>query len=123
MSRDNNQPLGVMERAYLECAIWADAESSGISCGATASSKAEQQATEDCDAFWSLAREEGLEPVLLEQLSLEEIGHNFYLDRQGHGAGFWDRNLGADGDKLSKLAKSFGEVYLSGDEGTLEDIS
>lgn len=48
-------------------------------------------------------------------------GHDFWLTRNGHGAGFWDRTpLDADGlgDALTKLAKGFGESDLYwGDDG------
>lgn len=56
----------------------------------------------------------------------EYAGHDFWLTRNGHGAGFWDRGLGEVGDALSafcgwearNLENSFGEVdaYL-GDDG------
>jgi hypothetical protein len=39
-------------------------------------------------------------------------GHDFWLTRNGHGAGFWDRDLGKIGDKLSSNAKLLGERYL-----------
>lgn len=57
---------------------------------------------------------------LLEQsgLSDEQIGHDFWLTRCGHGAGFWDRGLGDIGDKLSDAARVYGDVYLYiGDDG------
>jgi hypothetical protein len=41
----------------------------------------------------------------------ESIGHNFWLNRNGHGAGFWDGDY-EQGDKLSDIAHSFGEVYI-----------
>jgi hypothetical protein len=45
-------------------------------------------------------------------------GHDFWLTRNGHGAGFWDRGLGDLGERLSKAAKVYGEVYLyPGDDG------
>lgn len=50
-------------------------------------------------------------------------GHDFWLTRNGHGAGFWDRtelDKGGIGDKLTELAKSFGEVYpYVGDDGQI----
>jgi hypothetical protein len=44
-------------------------------------------------------------------------GHDFWLTRNGHGAGFWDRGLGRYGDRLTAAAKAFGEVdvYLDDD--------
>lgn len=45
-------------------------------------------------------------------------GHDFWLTRNGHGCGFWDRDLGEIGDKLTEAAKKFGEVNLYvGDDG------
>lgn len=50
-------------------------------------------------------------------------GHDFWLTRNGHGAGFWDRSaLDADGlgDKLTEVAKGFGESDLyRGDDGAI----
>lgn len=49
--------------------------------------------------------------------------HDFWLTRNGHGAGFWDRTeLDADelGDRLTVLAKEFGAVDLyQGDDRLL----
>lgn len=33
----------------------------------------------------------------------EQAGHDLWLTRNGHGAGFWDRGLGVVGEKLSEL--------------------
>ena len=50
----------------------------------------------------------------------EQIGHDFWLNRNGHGAGFWDKGLGAVGDKLSHACKAFGGVDLYvGDDGMI----
>lgn len=42
------------------------------------------------------------------------MGHDFWLTRNGHGAGFWDRGLGKVGDAMSEAAKTFGskDCYL-----------
>lgn len=39
-------------------------------------------------------------------------GHDFWLTRNGHGAGFWDRGMGALGDALTVAAKGYGGVDL-----------
>ena len=50
----------------------------------------------------------------------EVAGHDFWLTRNGHGAGFWDRGIGETGDKLTEASKGFGEVNLYvGDDGKL----
>lgn len=51
------------------------------------------------------------------------VGHDLWLTQNGHGAGFWDGDYEDPpglGDKLSRIAKSLGEVYLYvGDDGKL----
>lgn len=47
-------------------------------------------------------------------------GHDFWLSRNGHGAGFWDRGLGALGDKLTKAAAVYkGQDLYVGDDRKL----
>lgn len=47
-------------------------------------------------------------------------GHDFWLTRNHHGAGFWDRDLGMPGDELTRAAHQYGEVSLyCGDDGLL----
>lgn len=45
-------------------------------------------------------------------------GHDFWLTRNRHGAGFWDRGLGDLGERLSAAARVYGSVDLyPGDDG------
>lgn len=47
-------------------------------------------------------------------------GHDFYLTRNRHGVGFWDRGMGHLGDTLTEVAHTYGEASLYvGDEGKL----
>jgi hypothetical protein len=47
-------------------------------------------------------------------------GHDYWLTRNGHGAGFWDRGLGPLGERLSKAAEVYGSVDLyPGDDGKI----
>jgi hypothetical protein len=48
-------------------------------------------------------------------MEAEQAGHDFCLTRNCHGAGFWDRGLGARGDRLSAASRPYGamEVYAS----------
>lgn len=52
--------------------------------------------------------------------TLESVGNDFWLTRQGHGAGFWDRGLGEIGEKLSDQARVYGgkDLFL-GDDGRI----
>lgn len=51
----------------------------------------------------------------------EDAGHDFWLTRNGHGAGFWDGDWPEDvGARLTAAAKSFGECDLYvGDDGLI----
>jgi hypothetical protein len=51
-------------------------------------------------------------------LDASQVGHDFWLTRNHHGAGFWDRGLGEVGKRLTTAAQAFGEVTLYiGDDG------
>lgn len=54
-----------------------------------------------------------------EQWSAEDLaGHDFWLTRHGHGAGFWDRGLGDLGARLSEAARLYPQTDLYvGDDG------
>lgn len=55
-----------------------------------------------------------------EALGLEQLGHDFALTRNGHGAGFWDRGLGDLGRRLTEVCKPYGEQHLIlGDDGNV----
>jgi len=51
----------------------------------------------------------------------EQAGHDFWLTRNGHGAGFWDGDWSEPaGEQLTAAAKKFGELSLYvGDDGKL----
>jgi hypothetical protein len=42
----------------------------------------------------------------------EQAGRDFWFDRNGHGVGFWDRGLGAAGDKLSDYSYEWSAIDL-----------
>ena len=48
----------------------------------------------------------------MKDLDIVQCGHDFWLTRQHHEAGFSERNLGEVGDRLTEAAKKFGEVHL-----------
>lgn len=50
--------------------------------------------------------------------TLASAGHDYWLTRNGHGAGFWDRDLGDVGDRLSAKAGECPSIYVYlGDDG------
>ncbi len=48
------------------------------------------------------------------------LGHDLFLTRNGHGVGFWDRNLGNIGERFTEAANALGEILLYvGDDGKI----
>lgn len=108
-----------MVRGYAACALWSELDDDGEPLDGlyrpediTGDGVAEM--TADCVDFaaGNVADLHGMDP--------EQAGHDFWLTRNGHGAGFWDRGLGDRGERLSKAATVYGESCLYvGDDGDL----
>jgi hypothetical protein len=111
-----------MLRGYLECALWssndADNEDTPFDRDYSIDDIAEEtinQAIEDCNSFMEKAGE-------IKDTDNDDgrIGHDFWLTRNGHGAGFWDGDYPIDGDRLTELCKTFKECYMYvGDDGKI----
>lgn len=69
----------------------------------------------DCRDFYEANRAD------LVEMDADQAGHDFWLTRNRHGAGFWDRGLGARGDRLTTAARPYGEVNLWVDNGHVRD--
>lgn len=109
--------------AYVIAALWSTGESEedGTEIGPLEdnydiddlSDDCRKQMLDDCRSFLDSNRE-----AIGDQWA--QAGHDFWLTRNGHGSGFWDR---ADdmypGDKheLSKAAKVYGSVDLYSHDG------
>ncbi len=72
----------------------------------------------DCLAFYTTARD-----LLLAtgQSDFTHHGHDFYLTRNGHGSGYWDRGYPENiGDMLTELAGAYSPADLyRGDDNSL----
>ena len=112
---------------YLECALWSSCDLytghrlDELGTGAMAAETFDDMA---CDVWRFLATcwgdvWEDFE-IDLSGIEPEQLGHDLWLTRNYHGAGFWDRGLGEIGDKLTELAHSYGDVTLYiGDDGKI----
>ena len=91
---------------YLTCAEWADLDEDSEK-GLDFSPCAEESALADCMRFV------GLNWEIVKDIRPDQVGHDLWLTRNHHGAGFWDRPEiygGEDNaDKLTDSAHSFGE--------------
>ena len=112
------QQLDDFTRAYLEAVLFTEEEQleeAGLDAPSfdDFAPEALKEAKEDCERMqkqWKnwLALAYSTECYSQEARGLapytpERAGHDLWLTRNGHGAGFWDRGLGALGEKLSEL--------------------
>ena len=111
--------LDAFTRAYLICALWSstgdddrpldddhDIDDIDPDCIT--------EAVADCAAF----QRDNAADLEAQGGDAERNGHDFWLTRNSHGAGYWDRGTGEVGERLSKAAKVYGEAYLYvGDSG------
>lgn len=104
------------EQHYIACALWASVDDEGDPLdrehgSRDLSDEARDKIAADCDAFVERAGD------MLDERGEEQAAHDFWLTRNGHGAGFWDGDWPLNGDALTKLAKSFGscDLYVGDD--------
>jgi hypothetical protein len=100
---------------YVECALWASTDDDGKSLdglGIELESSAVASMRNDVEDFCQANATD------IANLDPAQVGHDFWLTRNQHGAGFWDRGLGAVGDRLTKAAHAYGESDIyQGDDG------
>ncbi len=133
-----NASLGdvrAMIGAYVECALWAGLDWSDETADNPCplddnygpddvSAEALREIRRECVDFLRDAgeRDGRYRSILADVADLdpEQVGHDFYLTRNRHGAGFWDRGLGDVGDRLTQACRAYGtsELYV-GDDGAL----
>lgn len=113
----------IITLAYLECALWSSTDDEGEPLDkrftlADIGPEVMDPSREDVRAFLDLLESEGVE--WRGHVSMDQMGMDFWLTRNHHGAGFWDRGLGDLGDVLTKWAHSYGsaDLYVA-DDGTV----
>ena len=125
--------MGLQEfiAAYVECALWASNDESNDNGGEPMDKnysaddiapEALATITAECAAFYNANVQ-----TWSEWWTDERAGHDFWLTRNGHGAGFWDRfsphsneEAAEAGDKLSEAARAARERNLYvGDDGLI----
>lgn len=106
-------------KAYVECALWASTdEGEPLDDNYGEDDLAPEtlaKMREDCEDFYA-ANEQDLE----DWADDSQAGHDFWLTRNHHGAGFWDRGRGALGERLTEAAQVYSSVDLYvGDDGKI----
>lgn len=110
--------------AYIECALWSSThQDNDIPLDAThgpnsLTRELKNQMVADCEKFLAEAA------LYIGESEAEQAGHDFWLTRNGHGAGFWDGDWGDRGDALTAICEKFGEVDLIvGDDGFIHSLN
>lgn len=119
---ESNGPSGdwldIAVRHYLAAALWASVDGEGNALDSEfdidgVSEESYKQARLDMENMmvkaWDIVHHLQLEP--------ESFGHDFWLTRNLHGSGFWDRGYGEQGKQLTSLAHSFPELHAFVSEG------
>ena len=103
--------------SYISTALWSSTDESNDSGGdplddnygpEDLTNKAKAEMRHDCKAFVR----DNLADLLVSGLSPVRAGQDFWLTRNGHGAGFWDEGIGDVGDRLTTASKPYGSVDL-----------
>ena len=111
--------LETFKTAYLAAALWTATNEDGEPLDDTYSPEdfapeALARATTDCEDFIKSCGRD------LNGIDVEQAGHDFWLTRNGHGAGFRDRGLGERGKRLTDAAHAYGSCDLyAGDDDLL----
>jgi hypothetical protein len=97
--------------AYIDCALWSSTDDNGEPLDQTdhdIANEARDAMAASCEGFYNehfaTWRDAGMDDA--------QAGHDFWLTRNHHGAGFWGRGIGAAGDKLTEFAHAYGSVDL-----------
>jgi len=122
-------PMDAFTEAYLEAALWSSTDDNDEPLDSNYTVEnidvdSLKGMIEDCERF-EVENKDDLEEFydalpVREWSGEEQAGHDFWLTRNGHGAGFWDRDVGDVGERLTDAAHAFGESSLYvGDDGRL----
>lgn len=122
--------MNIFTRGYCEAAMWTEDPNPGSGQYQADLRKLPEdfkaQAMRDCDAFMDTGAGDILNGLALDDAGEARAGHDFWLTRNGHGAGFWDGDYPEPAATLlTDIAHSFGEAYLDmdwdGEENSAEN--
>lgn len=120
-------------KSYLITALWASTNDNGENNPPPLdqnfdlediASITQLKAKNDCQDFLKVAEMACPSSELLEEfytLDYDSIGHDFFLTRNHHGAGFWDGDYSQElGKYLTDVSHKFGEVnFYVGDDNKI----
>ena len=97
--------------AYIACALWSSTDDAGVPLDSAhditdLSNELYVKFIIECYDFFNENY-----TLWYREMDCSQAGHDFWLTRNGHGAGFWDRGIAA-GELLTTRAQDCGEVDL-----------
>jgi len=106
--------------AYMVCALWSSSDTVDGEDVELDTFRVDQihpdtatKMRHDCEAFMDRCEKD------LAEWEAAQAGHDFWLTRNGHGAGYFDRGI-ESGDRLTIACAAFGGVDLYvGDDGLI----
>lgn len=122
----SNHYIERFQDAYVECALWSSCDDDGNPLDdnySDADIAPETLAAMRADCVDFLESNSGLIESCdsFATYSYEQAGYDFWLTRNRHGAGFWDRGFGLVGQQLTDAAHVYGSVDLYvGDDGKVQ---
>ncbi len=96
-------------QGYVACLLWTEGVDAGNSLDLTESLRRESHT--DCRNFFR-------DYAPLFGTNYEQAGHDFWLSRNGHGTGFFDRDYDGFENQLQEAARRYGSVYVYYDENS-----
>ena len=117
----NTLGLSTFQMAYIEAALWSSTDDDGnpLDSGFSVEdidSETLQTMLDDCEAFQAENED------TLDGYDEAQAGHDFWLTRNHHGAGFWECGHcdEAQGEALTNASEALGdfELYI-GDDGKI----
>lgn len=120
---DGKNWIRAFVRGYVEAMIWADLQDENgepldHAYDATDIAHADRKSIiRDCLDFLRNGGERLIDlDATPDSDTLDETysraGHDFWLTRNRHGAGFWDGDWPKNGNKLTDLCRPYGEAYV-----------
>lgn len=120
LAKEIRASLDAFTYAYIETMMWTLTDDDGHSCDHLGLHDISAEAIEKCKADCAGFRQAA--SALLEGADESQAGHDFWLTRNRHGAGFWGRDPSTypndpRGEALTRLAHAEGEcdAYIGND--------
>lgn len=110
--------LDAIDVAYRACALWSTSGDDGEPLD-TAYDTDDLPDTSDVIRAFMVDCALLLDRAYARGYTPEQAGHDLWLTREHHGAGFWDRGLGIIGDALTDYAHALGSGELYEADGSL----